>query len=133
MKRTFRLDKLVRNGKFLDMLDQGQEVDQIRLEGKELRAALGRKVLEEAGEIDPEAADFLKEVADTQQALNDLAASRGYTPEDIERRRKTEAARWGSFESGIFVKTVTLDAESHWATYYADHPDRFPQVTGHKE
>lgn len=128
MKRSFELNKLVRTGKFVDMRAQKQEVRYRQLEGKELHAALGSKLVEEATEFDPDSSDPLKELADLQQAIKDTAEARGYTLEDVEQRRQEEEARWGGFERGIFVETVTLDESSRWAAYYASDPERFPEI-----
>jgi predicted house-cleaning noncanonical NTP pyrophosphatase (MazG superfamily) len=129
MSREFQLNKLVRSKRLKEMQDQGQGVNYHRLVGEELRAALGSKLVEEAVEYANTQRDHLSELADIQQALIDAAEERGYSMDDVEKRRKELEVLWGGFGPGIFVETVVLADDDPWVSYYAARPDCFPEVT----
>lgn len=128
--RTFRLKKIVRDGVFENMLEQGQEVDHRVLEDRELVLALKYKIAEEVMEVDPDKPDALKEVSDTYTALDALTKLLGSTREEVDRLAEERYASAGGFEQGIYVETVALQDDDPWIAYYSSDPVKYPEVEG---
>ena len=128
-KRTFLLNKLVRDSIVDRMLEEGQEPDFHTLDGVSFLASLRNKILEEIGEVPLSNADeALKELADVQEALDALVLALGKSKNELMLAQKEKNQKRGAFTKRLFVETVTVPAESAWVTYYINEPDRFPEV-----
>lgn len=120
MSRTFRLNKVVRNGIVPDMEAKGQQPEHKTLEGTEKVEGLWTKVLEEAGERD---------LADLLELVEELALSEGMTFEDLRVVQLAKRAKVGGFSLATYVGDLTLSDDDEWVQYYAAEPERFPEVT----
>lgn len=126
MSRTFRLDKLIRDGVFENMQAIGQDVDYRVLDTNERQSAYTDKTLEECLEFD-ETGDP-SELADALQTLIDKAHAAGISFEELKRLQEKKLAALGGFSELVFVHTVTLEEGDDWVNYYENNPDRFPEV-----
>lgn len=79
--RTFKLNKLVRDGPFENMQTLGQIVSYKILKKAELIEALQAKLLEELSEFDPNSVEPLTELADLQEVIDTLTYALGANPE----------------------------------------------------
>ena len=43
-------------------------------------------------------------------------------------KSKNKNAKNGAFKKGHFIEQLCLPTDSKWANYYADDPERFPEV-----
>lgn len=126
---TFILNKLVRDGIPDDQLQSGQHPVYHTLAKDDLAQALINKIIEEAREIPAtDVKEAIKEIADVQQAIDDLRATLDISPQDITNAQKIKKDRMGGFQKGMFVVSVSPEAGSKWAKYYQTDPSRFIEV-----
>lgn len=129
MRRTFRFDKLVRDGIPDDQRREGSDVVVHKLGHDAHLAALVAKLIEEAGEIDFSDKDgVVGELADLQEVLDCVAALAGVSRQQIDERQASKRERFGSFTAGLYVETVTLDETLPHIAHYLANPDRYPEV-----
>jgi len=121
--RTFRLNKLVRDKIVPDHIQDGAKVVHHKLSKQEKIKALADKIIEEISE-----GTDLAELADVQEALDQIIKDQGLTKEQIAAAQDTKRSKNGGFENGDFIDTETWPADHKWADYYAAEPDRFPEV-----
>lgn len=129
--RTFRLNKLIRDGVFENMKVLSQIVEHRVLKKPELIKALQDKLLEELGEFEPDSKEPLRELADLQEIIDTLTYLLGANPDTLREIQEAVRAKRGTFNKRIFVETVTLADDDPWVQYYANEPDRFPEIKPH--
>jgi predicted house-cleaning noncanonical NTP pyrophosphatase (MazG superfamily) len=122
--RTFRLNKLVRDNIVQNHLDEGAKVASRKLKKDEKTGALVNKIIEEITE-----GTDLSELADVQEALDQLIIEKGFTKEEVATAQAEKRQRNGGFEKGDYIETETWPAGHKWAEYYAADPNRFPEIT----
>lgn len=129
---TFKFNKLVRD-KFRPIYDRLDQTIQTReLSDSELKAAIRNKIIEEAAELPIDSAsteDIAGELADIQQALDDLVATCGVSSERIASKKAAKFAEKGGFREGLFVETITLHDDDEWVQYYRNEPEKYPEIT----
>ncbi len=127
---TFRLRKLVRD-KFVAIYeDMGQKPVWRLLPRDEHTTALAAKVAEESQELVAAAPDKLaSEIADIEQALDDLKALHGITEAEIAKIKRSKNKQKGGFAKGLYIDTLTLDENDPWVEYYRKEPKRFPEIS----
>lgn len=125
--RIFRLNKLVRDKIFENMLEKGQQVEYHELKGEELLRAAYQKLAEEVEELTT-SDEPLKELADIQAAVHFVTKLLGLTPEMVEAHELELQRQSGGFERGIFIETISLDDNDRWVPYYTSDADRFPEI-----
>jgi predicted house-cleaning noncanonical NTP pyrophosphatase (MazG superfamily) len=94
--------------------------------------ALKQKIVEEAKEIplNGRVEDIVSELADLQQAFDDLKLISGITDVQIAISQTAKFDKKGGFLSGSYVETIELQDDDPWLPYYRDNPDLFPEVPG---
>lgn len=124
----FRLNKLIRD-RLVDAYEtDGQTATYRHLSDAEYRQALVQKVIEELGELDIHQPDtMLGELADIRQALTDLEAALGLSPQAVEEKVTQKYASKGGFEGRHFITTLELHDNDPWVDYYRKDPQRFPE------
>lgn len=128
---TFRYDKLVRDkiGKW--HVEAGHTPAITHLKGKELVAALCKKLHEEADEVDGALSqeELVEEIADVQQIIDDLCAVADIEKRVLDDIKKKKAAKKGGFKDGVYISTVAMpDENDKWAIYCRKSPDKYPEV-----
>lgn len=124
--RTFRLDKLVRDGIVKSTEDQGGIVDYVVVTGQHKTDLLLAKLKEETAEF-----DVSRQPAELAQILGVILAiadELGFTQEELLAIEQVKQQKMGGYDAGHFVRTITLPEDNHWAKYYAADPDRFPEI-----
>ena len=126
----FILNKLIRDKLLRQFEQDGQVATHKILSGDEHQAALKQKVLEEAKEIPltNNQTDLINEIADVQQALDDLKTISGITNEQVSESQKTKYHKKGGFLDGVYVSTLELNNTDEWLDYYRSHPSLFPEL-----
>lgn len=127
-KRTFRLDKLVRDGVFESMQSLGQEVNSRNLTAAELIKAADDKLAEETFEF-IEGENGIDGLADVLEAVRNAGEVRGHSFDELLAAQTNKRQRVGGFSAGIYVETLTVNDGDPWGDYYAARPDRFPEIT----
>lgn len=127
---TFRFSKLVRDKIVDKQIAAGAKPVYRQLSATEHKQELVNKIIEEAKEItqaDPE--EVAAEIADVQQAIDDLRQLYGLKTEDILRAQDTKNEKNGAFKKGIFVESVEVAENDEWADYYRRNADRYPEIS----
>lgn len=125
----FILNKLVRDKIPEHQISTGQNPVYRTLERDEHTAALAAKVIEEAKEIPiTDISEAIKEIADVQQALDDLREILGITTEDVHNAQTVKNEKAGAFKEGRFVESVSPGEDNKWTDYYRTDPGRFIEV-----
>ena len=125
----FKFAKLVRDKIVEHQLASGALPVYRQLPPDEHKRELINKIIEEAQEIilaKPE--EIAMEIADVQQALDDLKQKYGLTSEDIAKAQIAKNEKNGAFTKGLFVDYVKVDSDSQWAAYYRDNAERYPEI-----
>lgn len=122
----FRLNKLVRD-KFIEIYTSlGQKPAFRYLTPDEHRAELIEKIVEEVRELSAASPKKVAdEIADVQQALDDLRRTYGITKKEIIAAMSAKRAEKGGFGKGVHVDTLELAEEDPWTKYYRSEPRRF--------
>jgi predicted house-cleaning noncanonical NTP pyrophosphatase (MazG superfamily) len=125
-KRTFRLNKLVRDKIVKHHFEMGGRVDYKKLASSEHNKALLTKLIEEAKELRDSNFE-VGEIADLQEIIDQLAKNLKLSKKEISAAQTKKRKLNGGFKKGDFINTVTLPADNKWAKYYASDPKRFPE------
>ena len=126
--RTFRLDKLVRDGILQSTVDMGGSAWSRKLKGKKLTKALFDKLDEEMKELKTGSEPDLEKLADVREVIEALAVNLGHTVTELHAVQYDKKGKIGGFAAGIYIDTVTLPEDTEMADYYASDPDRFPEI-----
>lgn len=126
--RKFLLNKLVRDNIYDDMVKAGQQVNSKVLNKEAFLKALKAKLLEEAKEFDPNAKNAVDELADLLEVITYVAATLGYTSDQLRKIQKDRHEKRGGFEKRVYVASLELADDDPWVDYYAKDPTRFPEV-----
>lgn len=126
----FIFNKLVRDKLVEEFERMGQVAVHRSLTSNDHVEALKQKIIEEVQEIPVggRVDDLISEIADVQQALDDLKALNHITDQQVDDVRQEKYDKKGGFLSGYYVETLELADGDEWVRYYRDHPDLFPEV-----
>lgn len=126
---TFKFAKLVRD-KILDhQIASGARPAYRQLSAEEHKRELINKIIEEAAEIREAAPEEIAgEIADVQQALDDLKERCGLSNRDIAAAQTKKNDKNGAFKRGVFVDYVEVDEDNTWTDYYRKNADRYPEI-----
>jgi predicted house-cleaning noncanonical NTP pyrophosphatase (MazG superfamily) len=125
----FRFAKLVRDKIVDDQIANGAKPNYRTLSDVEHKQELVNKIIEEAKEITSAKPDEVSaEIADVQQALDDLKEKFGVTSEDIAKAQKSKNDKNGPFKKGIYVDFVEVGEDDKWIEYYRKNSDRYPEI-----
>ncbi|MBI3494672.1 nucleoside triphosphate pyrophosphohydrolase [Candidatus Saccharibacteria bacterium] len=128
---VFRLNKLIRDKLPAIYESIGQKAKLRILSKDEHTQALLDKIVEEVNEI-PESnitkKKLVEELADMQQAIDDIKKINGLTNEEVAKAQKAKDEYKGGFSRGIFIEELELKHNDTWIDYYRADPDRFPEI-----
>lgn len=125
----FQFKKLVRDKIIDQQIASGAKPNYRTLTQADLRRELVKKIQEEAGEItSAKIEDVASEIADVQQAIDDLRASYSLSKEDIAKKQRYKNTKNGSFTKGIYIEYVEVQDDDKWIGYYKENADRYPQI-----
>lgn len=126
----FTFAKLVRDKIVDQQLASGAKPIYRKLGQKEHRQALVNKIIEEAREIVQAPSDKVAaEIADVQQAIDDLTRLFGLEATDISKAQAAKNTKNGAFKQGIYVDYVEVESTDPWTVYYRQNADRYPEIT----
>jgi predicted house-cleaning noncanonical NTP pyrophosphatase (MazG superfamily) len=128
---TFKYAKLVRDNIWGWHEESGHQVQGEVLTGPFLRRQLCEKLREEADEVIAALTrkEFIEELADVRQVLDDLCAAENISQEDVLAVQAEKFARKGGFQGGRYIATVTIpDEDDEWAQYCRKSPEKYPEV-----
>lgn len=125
----FKFAKLVRDKIVDHQLASNAKPHFRQLSPEEHKRELINKIIEEAREIaqaKPEEA--AAEIADVQQAIDDLKELYKLTDADIAQAQQVKNEKNGAFKKGLFIDYVEVDADDQWVDYYRKNADRYPEI-----
>lgn len=125
--RHFRLNKLIRDGVFEQMLARGQKPESRALNDEEILEALQQKILEEGKEFDPKSEKALEELADLMEVIEGLANELGSDLEALRQVQLHKRNKVGAFKKRAYVGMLHLQDDDEWVHYYSKDPERFPE------
>jgi predicted house-cleaning noncanonical NTP pyrophosphatase (MazG superfamily) len=116
---SFKFDKLVRDKIVEHQLTSGAKPSYRKLDSDDHKKELINKIIEEANEIlKAEASEVAAEIADVQQAVDDLIIKYGLTKAEVKHKQKIKNQRNGSFSRGLYVEEVAIAEDHEWTNYY---------------
>jgi predicted house-cleaning noncanonical NTP pyrophosphatase (MazG superfamily) len=125
----FKFSKLVRD-KIVDrQVASGAKPSFRRLSPDEHKQELINKIVEEAKEITQAAPDeVVAEIADVQQAIDDLRELYGLRSVDVAEAQAAKNKKVGPFTKGIYVDYVEVSEDDPWINHYRENADRYPEI-----
>lgn len=125
----FKFGKLVRDKIVDNQIASGAKPKYHQLDDDKHKQALILKIIEEAQEITQAKPEELAgEIADVQQAIDDLKRKYKLTDRDIAKAQKTKLNKAGAFREGLYVDYVEVDKNNKWVEYYRKNADRYPEI-----
>lgn len=126
----FKFAKLVRDKIVEHQLASGAIPSYHQLSPNQHKVELVKKIIEESREISQaQPNEIAMEIADVQQALDDLKEQYGLTDKDISKAQAIKNEKNGAFKQGLYVEYVEVDDNSEWAAYYRKNTDRYPEIS----
>lgn len=125
----FQFSKLVRDKIIEHQLASGATPSYRQLSPDQHKDELIKKIIEESQEISQaQPNEIAMEIADVQQALDDLKELYGLTTEDISKAQAAKNRKNGAFKKGLYVNYIEVDDGNDWVNYYRKNSDRYPEV-----
>lgn len=125
----FKFNKLVRDNIVDRQIATGALPHYHQLNDAQHKLALIHKIAEEAQEImQAGLADVADEIADVQQALDDLKQKFGLSDAAIAAAQTAKNNKNGPFQKGIFIDFVEVADDDVWVAYYRKNADRYPEI-----
>jgi predicted house-cleaning noncanonical NTP pyrophosphatase (MazG superfamily) len=125
----FRFAKLVRDDIVDQRLAAGSKPDYRILDKSEHVQELIKKIVEEAQEIPTAASGKLaEEIADVQQAVDDLREKLGVSSEEVAKAQQAKNEKAGAFKKGVYIESLEIDDDDEWVPYFRKNADRYPEV-----
>lgn len=126
----FILNKLVRDKLRDEYIRLDQKAEYRKLSKPEFSKELVNKIIEEAKEIpfDGTKDEIIAELADTQQAVDDLMQLHEISDDEIAKVQTEKFNKKGGFSGGNFVVSLELSDDDEWADYYRAEPAIYPEV-----
>lgn len=125
----FKFSKLVRDKIIDHQINSGSLPHYRYLSDKEHKQQLVEKIIEEAKEItQAKQKELASEIADVQQALDDLIAKYGLTKKDVINAQKIKLDKNGAFKKGLFIDYVEIDKSDKWVEYYRKNSKPSPEI-----
>lgn len=126
---TFKFAKLVRDKIVDHQVASGARPHFRRLTPSEHKRELINKIVEETKEISQATPhEIATEIADVQQAIDDLKELYGLTDKSIARAQGLKNDKNGAFKKGIFIDYVEVNDDNQWVNYYRKNADRYPEI-----
>lgn len=120
------------------MRASGAKVQERTMDDAEYAQRLRDKLLEEAQEVvsaaaleasDPDRSKSLRgELADVLEAMIAITERNNIAFADVQKEAHDKRQVKGGFSRRIYSESVELSVENPLATYYLEHPDRYPQI-----
>jgi predicted house-cleaning noncanonical NTP pyrophosphatase (MazG superfamily) len=126
---TFKFGKLVRDKIVAQQQASGAQPKYRQLNHEEHKTALIAKIIEEAQEIlQAEPGAVAAEIADVQQAIDDLIEKLKLTVEEVKLAQEAKHDKNGGFADGTYIEHVAVDENDPWVAYYEQNSERYPRV-----
>lgn len=130
MKKTFKINKLVRDNILTIMEKQNIVVHYRVLEEKEYLQELKTKLLEEAQEVleETNTEDVLEEMGDVLEVLHGLCAYYNISMDDLNEKRALKTKKRGNFSQRLYNTFVDIQDDNPHIHYFLNKPHIYPEV-----
>lgn len=125
----FSFNKLVRDKIVEHQIANGAYPSFRKLDSDEHKRRLVEKMTEEGLEVltaNPE--EMASEIADVQQALDDLRELVGVSADQVTKAQAKKNEQNGPFKQGLYLDYVEVDEHDKWVEYYRKNADRYPEI-----
>jgi len=125
----FKFNKLVRD-KIVDLqIASGAQPKYHKLSPARHKRELVNKIIEEAGEItNAKQAEVVGEIADVQQAIDDLITRFGLTKQDIAKPKTPKTPKTDRFKKVFSWKTSKWNKNNDWVKYYRQNAGPLSEI-----
>jgi predicted house-cleaning noncanonical NTP pyrophosphatase (MazG superfamily) len=98
--------------------------------GHELRAALQRKLIEEAQEVHDtnDKKEIIDELGDVLEVIDGLCKAYEISMADVLKAKAEKRERRGGFEAGWYLETFEMDENNPRAKYFRTYPHKYPEI-----
>ena len=126
----FIFNKLIRDKLCDEYVRLDQTAEYRELSKVEFSKELANKIIEEVKEIpvDGTKEEITAELADAQQAIDDLMHHHNVTSDDVALVQKKKFDKKGGFSEGNFVVSLDLKDDDEWVAYYRKSPEKFEEI-----
>ena len=136
MKKTFVLNKLIRDKILPLMVEEGVEVKELKMERPNQRLDFFKaKIVEEALEVQDASSneETTEEIADLLEIIYAYCHKLGISMEEVEDVRLRKKSQKGGFDACAVIDTITISPDSDILTkfydYYLKNKDKYPEYT----
>lgn len=129
--RRFKIGKLVRDKIEQFFVRSGAvKVNKIHLNDVTFDEQLRNKVLEESQEVfeATDSPELIDECADVIEVLEALILLHGKTWDEVIAARERKIQTRGGYKERLYIKTIDLPDGSEAALYYANNPEKYPEI-----
>ena len=125
----FKFNKLVRDKIVEKQVASGAKPSYRQLTAAEHEQELVNKIIEEAKEIlQADGAGMVDEIADVQQAIDDLREKLNLTDEAVAIAQAIKKDKNGAFKKGLYIDYIEIDESDPWVEYYRRNADNYPEI-----
>ncbi len=124
----FKFAKLVRDKIVEQQLASGAKPNCRQLSAEEHATELVNKIVEEAKEIPIGTDKTAAEIADVQQAIDDLMKLLAVSKANVKAEQTKKYQKNGGFEKGLYVEYLEVAETDPWVKYFRDNADRYPEI-----
>lgn len=131
MKKTFAMNKLIRDKSYEQILTEGGAVEEEPLlSPKEALKYLKEKIVEEAQEVTQATTEehLIEELSDCLEVLHAFMDVLQHPFSKLEAKRQEKRHSRGGFSGLHIVKSVTIEENHSLAHYCKKHPDKYPEI-----
>ncbi|MFI5240637.1 MAG: hypothetical protein ACHQUB_02925 [Candidatus Saccharimonadia bacterium] len=128
-EKTFRYDKLVRDGIVPGMLKANNKVRYKKLNEQDFTKALVAKLEEEVKEFAPgDKTQMAEDLADIVEVIEALRLATGVSEVELNKARVSKLAKHGGYNDRIYIENVTKPFDDPWIEHLLKEPDRYPEL-----
>ncbi len=130
MKIKFIGNKLCRDKTLGRMNADGIICHYRYISGRELHAALQRKIVEEAQEVHDtnDKKEIIDELADVLEVIDGLCKAYDISMTDVLKEKTARYEARGGFETGWYLETFEVDDDNPRLKYFRTYPHKYPEV-----
>ncbi len=130
MKKSFKVEKLIRDGMQDHLKAKNINVFQEVIEHPLYIEKLGDKLVEESFEVARAVSheERKEELADLLEVVSALCTACDYALEDIVALQKKKREERGGFQQKVYCSHMEMDSDNPCISYYTQRPEEYPEI-----